>query len=60
MAASDTLTGAAGNDVFVFGGQSGGWNGTALTNMDTITDLNLGGNVAGTNVDTRAGGNTVR
>ena len=51
-ASSDTLTGGAGNDTFVFVGQSGGWNGTALTNMDTITDLNLGGAVANVGVDT--------
>lgn len=51
-AASDTLTGGAGNDTFVLVGQSGGWNGTALTNMDTITDLNLGGAVANVGVDT--------
>jgi len=52
VAASDTLAGAAGNDVFVFGGQSGGWNGTTLANMDTITDLNLGGASGATSVDT--------
>ncbi len=49
---SDTLTGGGGNDLFVFVGQTGGWNGTTLTNMDTITDLNLGGASGATSVDT--------
>ncbi|AVO48654.1 hypothetical protein C6568_04775 [Melaminivora suipulveris] len=49
---SDTLTGDGGNDLFVFVGQTGGWNGAALTNMDTITDLNLGGASGATSVDT--------
>lgn len=49
---SDTLTGGDGKDMFVFIGQSGGWSGTSLTNMDTITDLNLGGASLATAVDT--------
>lgn len=57
-AAADRLTGGEGNDVFVVNYSNIDAAGTDLVNrvtfsaMDTITDLNLGGNVAGTNVDT--------
>lgn len=47
-AASDVLTGGEGKDTFVFIGQSS----VAAGNMDTITDLNLGGAVANVGVDT--------
>lgn len=58
LAAADTLTGGEGNDVFVINYSNVDTAGNDLVNqvtfsaMDTITDLNLGGNVAGTNVDT--------
>lgn len=42
-ATTDTLTGSDGNDQFYVLSGSNGWNGTAFTTMDTITDLNLGG-----------------
>jgi len=48
VASSDILTGGDGADVFVFGGQSS----VAGGNMDTITDLNLGGAVMNVGMDT--------
>ena len=57
-AAADRLTGGDGNDVFVINYSNVDAALTDYTNqvtfsaMDTITDLNLGGNAAGTNVDT--------
>jgi hypothetical protein len=57
-AAADHLTGGDGHDVFVINYSNIDPAGTDLVNrvtfsaMDTIEDLNLGGNVAGTNVDT--------
>lgn len=57
-AAADRLTGGDGNDVFVINYSNVDAALTDYTNqvtfsaMDTITDLNLGGNAGGTNVDT--------
>ena len=55
-AAADRLTGGEGNDVFVVNYSNvlatDLVNQVTFSAMDTITDLNLGGNVAGTNVDT--------
>jgi hypothetical protein len=58
VAAADTLTGGEGNDAFVINYSNVDTAGQDLIDqvtfsaMDAITDLNLGGNVAGTNVDT--------
>lgn len=57
-AAADKLTGGDGQDVFtinysnVDAALTDNINQVTFSAMDTITDLNLGGNVAGTNVDT--------
>lgn len=49
-AAADTLTGGDGKDVFVFNTGSG-TPGATITNIDTITDLNLGSAAAAGRVD---------
>lgn len=58
VGAADRLTGGDGQDVFTINysnvdtALTDNTNQVTFTAMDTITDLNLGGNVAGTNVDT--------
>lgn len=52
VASADTLTGGDGMDRFVFGTGHSGTPGATITNIDSITDLNVGGASNSSTVDT--------